>query len=192
MILKPLWIPYPCCENFWCVVHDKHAHDCACPSIDQMDFDPYTEGGEDAYEIRSAQSAEQPKQCVGWRSLGRTKRADCKTLPLRAWCRQAYRTALGIVDSPADAQPFQVAGIKGTFHSHKQLERHCKANNMDLQHTQDSSWKKVKHRAKRGAEALATESGYSSLGAYKEALRDNNHVQKSVNEAKERRNIERS
>ena len=109
------------------------------------------------------------------------------------WCRQAYRTAPGgIVDGPADAQPFQVAGIEGTFHSHKQLERHCKANNMDLQHTQDSSWKKVKHRAKRGAEALATESGYSSLGAYKEALRDNNHVQKSVNEAKERRNIERS
>lgn len=109
------------------------------------------------------------------------------------WCRQAYRTApSGIVDGPADAKPFQVAGIEGTFTSHKQLEAHCKANNLDLSHTGDESWKKTKYRAKKGAEELATESGYSSLGAYKEALRDNAHVQQSVNEAKERANRPRS
>jgi site-specific DNA-cytosine methylase len=43
---RPLWIPCPCCENFWCVRHQQHAHDCECPSIDLMDYDPYSEGGE--------------------------------------------------------------------------------------------------------------------------------------------------
>ena len=108
------------------------------------------------------------------------------------WSMQAYRTAPnGYVDAPADSKPFQVAGIEGTFRSHKQLEAHCKANNLDLSHTNDDSWKKVKYRAKRGAEALATEQGYSSLGAYKEALKDNAHISQSVNEAKERTGVAR-
>ena len=108
------------------------------------------------------------------------------------WSMQAFRTAPGgIVDGPADAQPFQVAGIEGTFTSHKQLEAHCKSNNLALTHTSGSEWKRTKYRAKKGAEDLASEMGYSSLGAYKEALRDNAHVAESVNHAKEKRGIAR-
>ena len=43
---NPAWIPCPDgCGNFLCTVHKTHVHDCACPPIDEMTFDPYTEGG---------------------------------------------------------------------------------------------------------------------------------------------------
>jgi len=42
----PLWVMCPCCRGFWCTVHRQHAHDCECPPIDEMTFDPYTTGGE--------------------------------------------------------------------------------------------------------------------------------------------------
>ena len=32
----PLWIPCPECENFWCTMHQIHAHDCICPAIEEM------------------------------------------------------------------------------------------------------------------------------------------------------------
>lgn len=38
----PTWIPCPCCENFYCTIHQKHSHECECPPIEEMDFDPYT------------------------------------------------------------------------------------------------------------------------------------------------------
>lgn len=28
---QPAWIRCPGCENYWCTVHKKHAHDCECP-----------------------------------------------------------------------------------------------------------------------------------------------------------------
>lgn len=97
----------------------------------------------------------------------------------------------GFVDGPADAQPFQVAGIEGTFKSHRHLERFCRAANMDITHTGDASFKKTKSRAKAGAEALATEMGYSSLGQYQEKIRDPHHIAQAVNETKERQGRER-
>ena len=105
------------------------------------------------------------------------------------WCRQAYRTAPGgIVDGPADAKPFKVAGIEGTFTSHKQLEQHCRANNLDLSTTRDESWKKTKHRSRAGAESLAKEMGYSSLGQYKELSKDKAHMKERLNNTRERQN----
>lgn len=37
----PTWIPCPCCENFWCLAHDRHAFECACPPIEEWTRDPY-------------------------------------------------------------------------------------------------------------------------------------------------------
>lgn len=39
--LQACWMPCSC-DNYWCVKHDEHAHDCPCPSIDEWgDVDPY-------------------------------------------------------------------------------------------------------------------------------------------------------
>ncbi len=27
------WIPCDGCEDYWCTLHEKHAHDCACPAL---------------------------------------------------------------------------------------------------------------------------------------------------------------
>jgi hypothetical protein len=35
------WEPCPCCENFLCTIHEMHAHDCDCPSIEEWETDPY-------------------------------------------------------------------------------------------------------------------------------------------------------
>ena len=40
----PAWIPCPCCDDYWCVIHDAHAYDCDCPEIDEWTVDPYTTG----------------------------------------------------------------------------------------------------------------------------------------------------
>lgn len=41
----PAWVPCNCCEEFLCSIHDMHAFECPCLEIDEMDFDPYSEGG---------------------------------------------------------------------------------------------------------------------------------------------------
>ncbi len=97
----------------------------------------------------------------------------------------------GIVDAPADSQPFQVAGIEGTFTSHRQLEAFCKATDKDITHTGDAGFKKKRLKARKEAEDLASEMGYSSLGAYKEKLRDPYHVAESTNQAREKRGVAR-
>ena len=40
----PAWIPCPCCDDYWCVIHDAHAYDCDCPEIDEWTVNPYTTG----------------------------------------------------------------------------------------------------------------------------------------------------
>ena len=37
-----LWVPC-ICEGYWCTLHNDHADMCACPSLEWMDFDPYSE-----------------------------------------------------------------------------------------------------------------------------------------------------
>ena len=39
---KPAWVRCPCCENYWCNQHEKHAHECDCPPIEQWETDPYS------------------------------------------------------------------------------------------------------------------------------------------------------
>jgi|SRR5215831_2660289 len=36
------WTPCPCCENYWCNLHKKHAFECACPPIEEWQADPYS------------------------------------------------------------------------------------------------------------------------------------------------------
>lgn len=42
----PAWVPCPGCDDFWCVIHQQHAHDCPCPAVEEWDVDPYSAGGE--------------------------------------------------------------------------------------------------------------------------------------------------
>lgn len=44
--LQPAWVPCPCdCGNYWCTIHQTHAHDCECPPIEEWETDPYTTPG---------------------------------------------------------------------------------------------------------------------------------------------------
>lgn len=38
----PAWIRCTGCENFWCTIHEMHAHDCPCPPIEEWDTDRYS------------------------------------------------------------------------------------------------------------------------------------------------------
>ena len=38
---QPAWTPCPHCENYLCNLHEMHAHDCPCPSIEEWETDPY-------------------------------------------------------------------------------------------------------------------------------------------------------
>jgi hypothetical protein len=40
--MTPAWIRCTC-GNYWCTIHNCHAHDCPCPPIEEWDIDPYTE-----------------------------------------------------------------------------------------------------------------------------------------------------
>lgn len=42
---KPAWQECPDCEDFYCNIHRKHTHECACPEIDEWDTDPYAPRG---------------------------------------------------------------------------------------------------------------------------------------------------
>lgn len=35
------WIPCPCCPEYLCTIHGKHAFACDCPTIDEWETDPY-------------------------------------------------------------------------------------------------------------------------------------------------------
>jgi hypothetical protein len=30
------------CGDFWCSIHELHAHDCDCPAIEDWETDPYS------------------------------------------------------------------------------------------------------------------------------------------------------
>lgn len=36
------WVPCGC-GNYWCDVHQMHAHDCVCPPIEEWESSPYAE-----------------------------------------------------------------------------------------------------------------------------------------------------
>jgi hypothetical protein len=33
--LDRVWIRCDMCDDFWCTRHEKHVHDCDCPSIEE-------------------------------------------------------------------------------------------------------------------------------------------------------------
>lgn len=39
--MRAIWEPCPCCENFWCTLHEAHAHDCPCPPVEEWGESPY-------------------------------------------------------------------------------------------------------------------------------------------------------
>jgi len=44
MIPVPACIYCKHCGEFLCVIHWQHAYDCPCPSVEELDYDPYAEG----------------------------------------------------------------------------------------------------------------------------------------------------
>lgn len=52
----PLWILCPCCRCFWCTRHQKHAHDCQCPPLEDLGFDPYSSSGPEEEEEEAVRS----------------------------------------------------------------------------------------------------------------------------------------
>lgn len=38
------WIPCPYCEDYWCIIHEKHAFECDCPDLEECEaqgWNPY-------------------------------------------------------------------------------------------------------------------------------------------------------
>jgi hypothetical protein len=54
------WVPCPCCENYWCLEHDRHAHDCPCPEVELWDRSPYAG---DWYACHCCEHAHCPLWC---------------------------------------------------------------------------------------------------------------------------------
>ncbi len=49
---KELWEECKMCGEYWCNLHEEHAHDCDCPDIDafaEMDIWPYEPGSLEKY-----------------------------------------------------------------------------------------------------------------------------------------------
>ncbi len=57
---RPLWVRCDC-GNFWCTKHQTHAHDCDCPSVDEMDFDPYSVIPFDTTQLTSPDNRSKPR-----------------------------------------------------------------------------------------------------------------------------------
>ena len=89
---RPLWVRCQCCDCFWCTRHQKHAHDCDCPSIEHLDFDPYSEGG--PMPAGRPKLAEQRTTALRLRTT-KTERdqlaaaAQAAGIPLARWAREA-------------------------------------------------------------------------------------------------------
>ncbi len=41
---SPAWVRCECCENYWCLAHALHAHDCSCPPFEEWSKSPYESG----------------------------------------------------------------------------------------------------------------------------------------------------
>jgi DNA (cytosine-5)-methyltransferase 1 len=39
---RTIWDQCTCCDEFWCNLHDQHAYECDCPSVEDWDIDPYS------------------------------------------------------------------------------------------------------------------------------------------------------
>lgn len=41
----PAWVRCDGCEDQWCVYHQQHAFECACPPVEDWTVEPYCAGG---------------------------------------------------------------------------------------------------------------------------------------------------
>ncbi len=57
--MHPAWTRCPCCENFWCNIHQMHAHDCPCPPIEEWPMSPYDDPRENEAADLAAEDAEE-------------------------------------------------------------------------------------------------------------------------------------
>jgi hypothetical protein len=44
--LTAAWIPCPCCDDFLCTIHQRHAFECPCPPIEGWTINPYATGAD--------------------------------------------------------------------------------------------------------------------------------------------------
>ena len=40
------WKICHCCSDYWCIKHQRHAHECECPPIEEWTASPYSTGGQ--------------------------------------------------------------------------------------------------------------------------------------------------
>ena len=39
IVMVPVWERCPCCEDYWCNLHETHAFQCGCPPVDDWQAD---------------------------------------------------------------------------------------------------------------------------------------------------------
>jgi len=59
MISVLAWLPCDCCDEYWCVIHKKHAFECECPEIEAWEENGYWPYGLKA--VRSLEPEERKK-----------------------------------------------------------------------------------------------------------------------------------
>jgi hypothetical protein len=65
------WIPCPeNCGNYWCQIHNEHAHDCPCPPVEEWEQSPYEE---------------QPRFTMPDLEYWNSVMADTRTIPRDQW-----------------------------------------------------------------------------------------------------------
>ena len=45
--MTAIWILCRECEDYWCVQHETHVHDCECPPVEEWPFSPYVSSDSD-------------------------------------------------------------------------------------------------------------------------------------------------
>jgi len=81
----PTWIPCPYCQDFWCTIHQAHAHDCECPDLQTWD-----EGGMNPYDQRLPTMKPNPEfweWLMAW-PLEWTDLNPLATVRFHSWLRQ--------------------------------------------------------------------------------------------------------
>ena len=77
------WVECPCCKNFLCTIHGKHAHDCDCPSLEEWEetgTNPYADGTgwiEKTFSVETVGTAQLNPEFCRWLMGYPTEWDDC-------------------------------------------------------------------------------------------------------------------
>jgi DNA (cytosine-5)-methyltransferase 1 len=80
---RTIWERCACCDEWWCNLHEQHAHDCDCPSVEDWDgdVDPYISTCREVADT-GGQGLQVPKQ----ENVPRPKRVqEGRTIAERSW-----------------------------------------------------------------------------------------------------------